>query len=68
MLKFVVNGQQRWMAVSYDFNPPIVGSLLGHSQPSVTHRCVHLAEDPRSKAAEEIAGKISTALKGGTFA
>lgn len=56
------------MGVFHGFSLPVVGSLLGHSQPSVTQHSAHLGEDPRTKAAEEIAGKIATALKGGTLA
>jgi integrase len=54
------------VGVSHGFSLPVVGSLLGHSQPSVTQRYAHLAEDPRANASEEIAGKIAKALKGGT--
>jgi integrase len=33
---------------------PILGKLLGHSQPSTTHRYAHLASDPMRAAAEAI--------------
>jgi integrase len=40
---------------------PIIGALLGHSQPSTTHRYAHLLDDPlraaTEKAAEAITGK-----------
>ena len=37
---------------------PMIGALLGHSQPRTTDRYAHLAADPLRKAAEQIGKKI----------
>lgn len=42
---------------------PIVGKLLGHSQPSTTARYAHLADDPLRMAADRIGGTIAAALE-----
>lgn len=47
---------------------PIVGKLLGHSQPSTTAKYAHLDADPLRKASERIAGSIAAALDGATAA
>ncbi len=39
------------VGVGRGFSLPIIGSLLGHSQPSTTARYAHLADDPARKAA-----------------
>lgn len=52
------------VGISSGFSLPTVGSLLGHSQPSVTQRYAHLADNPRTTASEEIAAKISGELFG----
>jgi integrase len=41
---------------------PIIGALLGHSQPSTTARYAHLADDPLQAAAADIGAKIWAAL------
>jgi integrase len=41
---------------------PIIGRLLGHSQPSTTARYAHLDSDPLRQASEAIARKISKAM------
>jgi integrase len=43
---------------------PIIGKLLGHSQPSTTARYAHLDTDPLRAAADKIAGTIAAALEG----
>jgi integrase len=43
--------------VSAGFSLPVIGHLLGHSQPQTTHRYAHLFEDPLRKATER-AGAI----------
>lgn len=43
---------------------PVIGRLLGHSQPSTTARYAHLAADPVREAADRIAGTLSAALDG----
>ena len=50
------------VGVSQGLSLPVVGSLLGHSQPSVTQRYAHLAEDPRIEASEQIARTITKSL------
>lgn len=42
---------------------PIVGKLLGHSQPSTTARYAHLDADPLRRASDLIAGRIASALQ-----
>jgi integrase len=41
---------------------PIIGALLGHSQPSTTARYAHLADDPLQAAAADIGAKIWAAM------
>ena len=41
---------------------PIVGALLGHSQPSTTARYAHLADAPLRAGADLISGEIEAAL------
>jgi integrase len=43
---------------------PIIGRLLGHTQPSTTARYAHLDNDPLRRASESIAGRIAAALEG----
>lgn len=43
---------------------PIIGKLLGHSQPATTHRYAHLDADPMRRAVETIGATISAALDG----
>jgi integrase len=43
---------------------PIIGRLLGHSQPATTARYAHLDNDPLRHASEAIAGRIATELEG----
>lgn len=44
--------------VSSGLSLPIVGRLLGHTNPSTTQRYAHLADDPLREAAEVMAQKI----------
>ena len=44
---------------------PIIGKLLGHSQPATTARYAHLDADPLRRASESIAGKIAAAMGDG---
>lgn len=46
--------------VSSGLSLPIVGKLLGHTNPMTTQRYAHLADDPLRQAAEVMAGKIAT--------
>lgn len=41
---------------------PMVGALLGHSQPQTTDRYAHLAADPLRAASDAIARRIATSL------
>jgi integrase len=43
---------------------PIIGKLLGHSQPSTTARYAHLDADPISRAVETIGETIGAAMDG----
>src|SRR5215475_1553433 len=43
---------------------PIIGKLLGHTQPSTTQRYAHLDADPLRRASEDIAGRIAAAMEG----
>jgi integrase len=42
---------------------PIIGKLLGHSQPATTHRYAHLDADPMRRAVETIGATISAAME-----
>ena len=41
---------------------PMIGALLGHSQPNTTARYAHLAASPLHQAVDEIGAKISKAM------
>jgi integrase len=43
---------------------PIIGRLLGHSQPQTTQRYSHLSDDPLRRAVDTIGATISAALDG----
>jgi integrase len=43
---------------------PIIGRLLGHSQPSTTQRYAHLDADPMRRAVETIGSTIAAAMAG----
>jgi integrase len=43
---------------------PIIGNLLGHSQPSTTQRYAHLDADPMRRAAETIGSTIAAGMAG----
>jgi integrase len=47
---------------------PIVGRLLGHSQPATTARYAHLDSDPLRRASDRIGSTIAAALEGGPTA
>ncbi|WP_417463093.1 tyrosine-type recombinase/integrase [Kordiimonas sp.] len=49
-------------AVAEGLSLPVIGALLGHSQPSTTARYAHLARDPLAAASELTANKIRQAL------
>jgi len=41
---------------------PIIGALLGHTQPQTTARYAHLADDPLKAAAEAVGARIAAAM------
>jgi integrase len=43
---------------------PIIGKLLGHSQPATTARYSHLDTDPLRRAADIIGYQIAAAMEG----
>jgi integrase len=45
---------------------PIVGKLLGHSQPQTTARYAHLDADPLRRASDLIGDQLATAMRGKT--
>jgi integrase len=47
---------------------PLIGGLLGHTQPETTQRYAHLAAAPVREAGERIAAAIAAALAAGTRA
>ncbi len=50
------------VAASSGMSLPMIGALLGHSQPQTTARYAHLAEDPKQAASEAIAKSISKSM------
>ena len=53
------------MAVAGGLSLPVIGALLGHSQPATTARYAHLADDPLKQAANLTGARISAAMLGG---
>jgi integrase len=43
---------------------PIIGALLGHSQPATTARYAHLARNPLQEAADLVGQRLADAMKG----
>jgi integrase len=52
------------VAASSGMGLPIIGKMLGHTQPATTARDAHLASDPVKAAAAAVAGKIAAAMSG----
>lgn len=52
------------VAASSGMGLPIIGKMLGHSQPQTTARYAHLASDPVKAAAASVAGTIAAAMNG----
>ncbi|MDZ3836833.1 MAG: site-specific integrase [Rhodospirillales bacterium] len=50
------------VAVAGGATLPLIGALLGHSQPSTTHRYSHFASDPLKAAAEQVGERIAAAM------
>ena len=51
------------VAAAQGLSLPVIGALLGHSQPSTTARYAHLAQDPLAKANEKISRMITATMK-----
>jgi integrase len=45
--------------VSAGFSLPVIGALLGHSQPATTSRYAHLLDDPLREASERVGAIIA---------
>jgi integrase len=54
------------IAASSGMGLPIIGKMLGHTQPATTARYAHLASDPVKAAATAVASKIAAAMAGGS--
>ena len=54
------------VAASSGMGLPIIGKILGHSQPATTARYAHLASDPVKAAAAAVASKIAAAMSAGS--
>ncbi len=54
------------IAVGQGTSLPIIGKLLGHSQPQTTARYAHLDASPVMEATNRIGREIQTAMNGGT--
>jgi integrase len=54
------------VAASSGMGLPIIGKMLGHSQPATTARYAHLESDPVKAAAAAVAGRIAAAMAGGS--
>jgi integrase len=52
------------VAAAQGLSLPVIGALLGHSQPATTARYAHLAQDPLAKANAEISGRIAATMNG----
>ena len=53
------------IAVARGMSLPMIGALLGHSQPQTTQRYAHLAADPLKTASDSVATEISALMNGG---
>ncbi len=50
------------MAVAGGLSLPVIGALLGHTQPATTARYAHLADDPLKQAANLTGSRIAAAM------
>ncbi len=50
------------VAVAGGMSLPMIGALLGHSQPGTTSRYAHLSQDPLMAASDAVARRISGAM------
>lgn len=53
------------VAAATNMSLPMIGALLGHSQPQTTQRYAHLAADPLKEAAERIGERILAMMRPG---
>ncbi len=44
---------------------PLIGALLGHTQPATTARYAHLLDDPLRRATEKVGALVDAAANGG---
>ena len=51
------------MAAAGGQSLPVIGALLGHSQPATTARYAHLADDPLRAASKAVAGRLAAAMR-----
>lgn len=51
------------MLVSSGLSLPTIGALLGHTQPSTTHRYAHLADNPLREATQRVGRMVAAATK-----
>lgn len=51
------------VAAAQGLSLPVIGALLGHSQPATTARYAHLASDPIARANATVSDQIAQALK-----
>lgn len=51
------------MAVGGGMSLPLIGALLGHSQPQTTQRYAHLSADPLKAASDAVGTRIADAMK-----
>lgn len=56
------------MAVAGGLSLPVIGALLGHTQPATTARYTHLADDPLKQAVNIAGGRIAAAMQQGAQA
>jgi integrase len=52
------------VAAAQGMSLPVIGALLGHSQPATTARYAHLAQEPLAWANAEISRRTAAAMKG----
>jgi integrase len=52
------------VAVGTGMSLPMIGKLLGHTQPVTTARYAHLAADPLRAASDQVGAEISAAMNG----
>lgn len=52
------------VAAASGLSLPMIGALLGHTQPATTARYAHLVDDPLQKASQTIARRIASSLSG----